>query len=251
MTSARALDDVSRAARDYESSEHRLRLAVTAARAAEVPIASIARAAGITRQTVYNWSTEYGRASQLTVSAGTSLDDLPIQRPRAVKKAPVLILSSRHRKGLPIWDGRRGRAAGYAGDQLGVSVLGKIVDVIAESWALAGDSSGDGRRPEIGDLVICPDGTLGTVAPGSGADGGIDVERAGAVSRVDWWAIVLPAVPEHGRGVAARARIDEAHGAEPRSAVPALDGWLAPFREGDGESSSHLRSHRQDPEVEA
>jgi len=51
--------------------------------------------------------------------------------------------------------------------------------------------------------------------------------------------------------VAARARIDEARGAEPRSAVPALDGWLAPFRERDGESSSHLRSHRQDPEVEA
>jgi hypothetical protein len=31
--------------------------------------------------------------------------------------------------------------------------------------------------------------------------------------------------------VTARARIDEARGAEPRSAVPALDEWLAPFRE--------------------
>ncbi len=51
--------------------------------------------------------------------------------------------------------------------------------------------------------------------------------------------------------VAARARIDEDRGAGPRSAVPALDGWLAPFRERAGESSSHLRSHRQDPEVEA
>ncbi len=51
--------------------------------------------------------------------------------------------------------------------------------------------------------------------------------------------------------VAARARIDEARGAGPRSAVPALNEWLAAFREGDGESSSHLRSHRQDPEVEA
>ena len=51
--------------------------------------------------------------------------------------------------------------------------------------------------------------------------------------------------------VAARARIDEDRGAEPRSAVPALDEWLAPFRERDGESSSHLRSHRQDPEEEA
>jgi hypothetical protein len=38
--------------------------------------------------------------------------------------------------------------------------------------------------------------------------------------------------------VAARAHIDEARGAEPRSAVPALDGWLAPFRERDRESSS-------------
>jgi integrase len=35
--------------------------------------------------------------------------------------------------------------------------------------------------------------------------------------------------------VAARARIDQARGAEPRSAVPALDEWLAPFRERTGE----------------
>lgn len=51
--------------------------------------------------------------------------------------------------------------------------------------------------------------------------------------------------------VAARARIDTGRGAGPRSAVPALDEWLAPFRERGGESSSHLRSHRHDPEVEA
>ncbi len=51
--------------------------------------------------------------------------------------------------------------------------------------------------------------------------------------------------------VTARARIDTGRGAGPRSAVPALDEWLAPFRERDGESSSHLRSHRHDPEVEA
>jgi hypothetical protein len=31
--------------------------------------------------------------------------------------------------------------------------------------------------------------------------------------------------------VAARARIDQASSGEPRSAVPALDEWLAPFRE--------------------
>ena len=51
--------------------------------------------------------------------------------------------------------------------------------------------------------------------------------------------------------VAARARIDQARGTEPRSALPALDEWLAPFRERGAESSSHLRSHRQNPEVEA
>jgi hypothetical protein len=34
----------------------------------------------------------------------------------------------------------------------------------------------------------------------------------------------------------ARARIDQARGAGPRSAVPALDEWLASFREHAGES---------------
>ena len=191
MSSDRILDDVHHAAKDHEASEHRLRLVVTAARAAEVPIASIAKAAGVTRQTVYNWSSEYGRSTQLDVSASTGLTELPVQRPRAVKGAPVLILSSRHRRGLMVWDGRRGKAIRYAGDQLGVSVAGKIVDVIAESWALAGDSSGAGRRPDVGDLVICPDGTIGTVAPSTGGEGCIDVERDGAIFRVDWWAIVL------------------------------------------------------------
>jgi hypothetical protein len=50
--------------------------------------------------------------------------------------------------------------------------------------------------------------------------------------------------------VEARARIDEARGAEPRSAVPALDEWLATFRKRLGESSSHPRSHRHDLEEE-
>jgi hypothetical protein len=194
MSQARLLDDVRQAAKDYASSEHRLRLAVTAARAAEVPIASIAKAAGVTRQTVYNWSSDYGRASQLTVSASTGLTELPVQRPRAVKGAPVLVLSSRHRRGLMKWDGRFGKASGYAGDRLGVSIPGKIVDVIAESWALAGDSSGEGCRPDSGDLVICPDGTLGTVVDGAGTDGDIHIEADGQVSRCTRWAVVLPGI---------------------------------------------------------
>lgn len=194
MSQARLLDDVRQAAGDYQSSEHRLRLTVTAAVAAEVPIASIARAAGVTRQTVYNWSADYGRGSQLAVSAGTQLAELPVQRPRAVKGAPVLVLSSRRRKGVQVWDGRHGKAAGYAGDQLGVSIPGKIVDIIADSWALVGDSSGAGRRPGAGDLVICKDGTLGTVAAGTGTDGDILVEADGQVSRRGWWAVVLPGI---------------------------------------------------------
>jgi hypothetical protein len=194
MSSARLLDDVRQAAKDYESSEHRLRLAVTAARAAEVPMASIARAAGVTRQTAYNWSADYGSATQLTVSASTALEDLPVQRPRAVKRASVLILSSRIRRGLLVWDGRQGKACGYAGDRLGVSVPGKIVDVIAESWALAGDSSGEGRRPDNGDLVIREDGTIGTVVDAAGTDGVIDVDVDGQVCRSAWWAIVLPSL---------------------------------------------------------
>jgi DNA-binding phage protein len=192
MYPARLLDDVRQAAKDYESSEHRLRLAVTAARAAEVPMASIARAAGVTRQTVYNWSSDYGSATQLTVSASTALTDLPVQRPRTVKGAPVLVLSSRKRRGLLVWDGRQGKAVGYAGDELGVKIPGKIVDVIARSWALAGDSSGEGRRPDNGDLVICLDGTVGTVVASTGTDGAIDVDVDGQVSRCEWWAILLP-----------------------------------------------------------
>jgi hypothetical protein len=68
------------------------------------------------------------------------------------------------------------------------------VDVIADSWALAGDSSGSGYRPHPGDLVICKDGTLGTVEADTGADGGILVEADGQVTRHSWWAIVLPGI---------------------------------------------------------
>ena len=137
MSDVSLLDDVHHVAREYESSEHRLRLAVTAAVAARVPIASIAKAAGVTRQTVYNWSTDYGQGPGLTVAAGTHLASLPVQRPQAAKGAPVLILGIR-RKGRLGWDGRRGTASGYAGDELGVSVRGKIMDVIAASWRTAG-----------------------------------------------------------------------------------------------------------------
>lgn len=186
------LDDVRQAAREYESWQHRLRLAVTAAVAAQVPIASIAKAAGVTRQTVYNWGVSYGQGYGLTVAAGTHLASLPVQRPRAVKGAPVLILGVR-RKGRLVWDGRRGKAVGYAGDELGVTVPSKIMDVIAASWALAGDASGAGQRPRTGDRVILEDGLLATVEDADGdSDGNIRVIADGKLLTRSWWAIVLP-----------------------------------------------------------
>jgi hypothetical protein len=193
MSSDLLLDDVRQAAKDYQSSEHRLRQAVTAARAAHLPMTDVARAAGVSRQTAYNWSTAYGSATRLTVSASTALADLPVQRPWAVKGAPVLILSSRRRKGLQVWDGRLGKAVGYAGEELGVSIPRKIADVIARSWALVGDASGTGERPNDGDLVICEEGTLGTVVSTADHADAIDVDVDGQVSRRTWWAIVLPA----------------------------------------------------------
>jgi hypothetical protein len=193
MTHAQLLDEVRNAAQDYEASEHRLRLAVTAACAAEVPIASIAKVAGITRQTVYNWSRSYGQGYALAVVPGAHLEDLPVQRPRAVKGAPVLILGTR-RRGRLKWNGHRGKVVGYAGDRLGVSVPSKIVDVIAESWALAGDCSGAGRRPRTGDRVICEDGVLATVVDASGEGGDIQVVADGKLHAASWWAIVLPGI---------------------------------------------------------
>ena len=194
MPDVSLLDDVRQAAREYESSEHRLRLAVTAAVAARVPIASIAKAAGVTRQTVYNWSTDYGQGPGLTVAAGTHLASLPVQRPQAAKVAPVLILGIR-RKGRLGWDGRRGTASGYAGDELGVSVRGKIMDVIAASWALAGDASGAGQRPRTGDRVILEDGVLATVEDADGDPGGnIRVVADGKLLTRSWWAIVQPGI---------------------------------------------------------
>jgi hypothetical protein len=194
MSDVSLLDDVRQAAREYESSEHRLRLAVTAAVAARMPIASIAKAAGVTRQTVYNWSTDYGQGPGLTVAAGTHLASLPVQRPQAAKGAPVLILGIR-RKGHLAWDGRRGTAAGYAGDELGVSVPGKIMDVIATSWALAGDASGTGQRPRTGDRVILEDGVLATVEDADGdPSGNIQVVADGKLLTRSWWAIVLPGI---------------------------------------------------------
>ncbi len=193
MSHAQLLDEVGKAARDYQESEHRLRLAVTAARAAEVPIASIAKAAGVTRQTVYNWSTDHGQGYTLAVAPGAHLEDLPVQRPRAVKGAPVLILGTRRRGHLK-WNGHRGKAMAYAGDRLGVRVPSKIVDVIAESWALAGDASGAGRRPRTGDRVICEDGVLATVEDASGESGDIQVVAGGKLRAESWWAIVLPGI---------------------------------------------------------
>jgi transposase-like protein len=192
MSQVSLLDDVRKAAREFQSSEHRLRLAVTAAVAAEVPIASIAKVAGVTRQTIYNWSADYGHGYGLAVAAATDLASLPVQRPQAVKGAPVLILGTRRRRQL-VWDGRRGNAAGYAGDRLGVSVPGKIVDVIAESWALAGDASGSGQRPRTGDRVILEDGVLGTVED-PGDSGGIRAVAGGELLTRNWWAIVLPGI---------------------------------------------------------
>lgn len=204
MTSPSFLDAVRQAARDYADSEHRLRLAVTAARQADVPIATIAKTAGVTRQTVYNWSQDYDpRGGSLAVDDHTSMTELPTQRPHAIKGALVLVLTrSRFPSGRPKWDGHIGKAIMYAGDMLGVSVPGKIVDIIAHSWALIGDASGNGPRPQPGDRVIClpADGetgaALGTVADSTGPDGPIDVIEVEGMTRCHRWAIVLS--PEAG-----------------------------------------------------
>lgn len=187
------LQDVRKAARVYQESEHRLRLTVTAARAAGVPIAPIAHAAGVTRQTIYNWSATYGLGYGLTVTPRIDLDELPVQRPHAVKKAPVLIMGLR-RKGRLKWDGRRGTASGYAGDMLAVRVNSKIMEVFAGSWALAGDATGAGRRPRAGDRVICEDGFLATVEDAGGDRGEIRVVADGQLRTEKWWAIVLPGI---------------------------------------------------------
>lgn len=203
MADPRFLDAVRQAAKDYSASEHQLRLAVTAARQADEPIATIAKAAGVTRQTVYNWSQGYAQGQAgLTVSDRTPLAELPTQRPRTVKGAPVLVLTrSKFPAGRPKWDGHIGKASGYAGDLLGVSVPSKIVDVIAHSWALIGDANGNGARPEPGDRVIClPDddagdmsAALGTVADSTGPDGPIDVLELDGMTRCHRWALVLSA----------------------------------------------------------
>jgi transposase-like protein len=194
MSQARLLDDVCQAAKEYESSEHRLRLAVTAAVAAEVPVASIARSAGVTRQTVYNWSADYGQGYGLAVAPGAQLASLPVQRPQAVKKAPVLILGTR-RRGHLIWDGRRGSAAGYAGDRLGVSVQGKIWEVTAVWGGGGGDTPGAAPPPRTGDRVILEDGVLATVEDADGDSGGnIQAVAGGQLLTRSWWAIVLPGI---------------------------------------------------------
>ena len=201
MADPRYLDAVRQAAKDYATSEHRLRLAVTAARQADEPIAVIAKAAGVTRQTVYNWSQDHNQGSPgLKVSDRTPLAELPTQRPRAIKGAPVLVLTrAKFPTGRPKWDGHIGKAVMYAGDQLGVSVPSKIVDIIAHSWALIGDASGNGVRPQPGDRVIClPDddtgdmgAALGTVADSTGPSGPIDEIEVEGMTRCNRWAIIL------------------------------------------------------------
>jgi hypothetical protein len=200
MADPRFLDAVRHAAQDYATSEHHLRLAVTAARQADVPIAAIAKAAGVTRQTVYNWSEDYApRGGSLAVSDNTLLTELPTQRPRTTKGATVLVLTrSRFPAGRPKWDGHIGKAVMYAGDMLGVTVPGRIVDIVAHSWALVGDASGNGPRPHPGDRVIClPDddgdtaAALGTVADNTGPEGPIDVIEVEGMTRCNRWAIVL------------------------------------------------------------
>ncbi len=195
------LEAVRQAAKTFSDSEHQLRIAVATAHQADVPIAAIAKAAGVTRQTVYNWSRDYGTTEPgPAVSDHTSLAELPTQRPRAVKGAPVLVLTrSRFPAGRPKWDGHIGKAVMYAGDMLGVTVPSKIVDIIAHSWALVGDASGAGPRPHPGDRVIClPDdggqeASLGTVADSTGPDGPIDVIEVEGMTRCRRWAILLPA----------------------------------------------------------
>ena len=95
------------AAGGYEAAGHQLCLAGSAARAAEAPIAAIVKVAGVTRRAVCNWSAGYGQGHGLTMGTGTHLASLPVQRPRVVKGAPVLILGARNitLTGLPgRWD---------------------------------------------------------------------------------------------------------------------------------------------------
>jgi hypothetical protein len=95
----------------------------------------------------------------------------------------------------PAWDGRLGTAARYAGDRLGVSVDGKIADVIAESWALTGDASGAGQRSRTWARVILEDRVLATVEDGDGDPGGcIRVVADRKLLTTNWWAIVLPGI---------------------------------------------------------
>ena len=71
---------------------------------------------------------------------------------------------------------------------------GLLVDVIAESWALAGDSSAARRRPRTGDRVICEGGVLATVVDASGEEGDVQVVADGKLRTKSWWAIVLPGI---------------------------------------------------------
>jgi len=56
MVPACPLGEVAQAAREHEASRDRMHRAVASARMAKVPVAAIARAAGVSRETVYTWS---------------------------------------------------------------------------------------------------------------------------------------------------------------------------------------------------
>jgi hypothetical protein len=187
MSASELLQELRRAAEQYVASDRQLRSTVSAAREAGVPITSIAEAAGVTRQTVYNWLTEQGTSHRLVVPARPELLKLATQRPAAPPGTPVLLLNRLRRRSVLVWDGRAGESDGYTDDRLRVGVHGRVTPVLADSWALVGDSTGRGDRPGPGVTVIRRDGTLATVHRDSPA-GDLLVDANGTVSRCSWWA---------------------------------------------------------------
>lgn len=176
MTHDPHLRSVHTATYEYEIAERRRRLTVLAARLAGVPVKAIAKAAGITRQTVYTWA---------------SLAGLPVQRPRTPWKAPVLLLHRLDGNGRMVWEGREGVVdSNWAGGRVKVALPGNPIAVVADSWARIGDHTSGGKlRPSTGDIVIC-DNTLGIVVEHTGLGGCIRVTTAGKTRLCTRWALV-------------------------------------------------------------